>query len=186
MNPDERDMEHNPEQPPAQTLPRRRMLVVLSVIGAGVSAIAASAASVAAFAWPATRKPEPKGWTKVVDDVNDVDIGTPFKVDFAETVDDAWIETRTLRSVWVYTEDGATFRAFSGVCTHLGCSFFLDAETNRFHCPCHHGLFDSKTGAVVGGPPPRPLDALEVKVENDAVYVRYETFLTGIPEKVAT
>lgn len=179
-------MVHDPERPPAPSVPRRRMLVLLSAIGAGVSAVAASAASVAAFAWPAVRKPAPAGWTKVVDDVNDVDIGKPFKVDFAETVEDAWIESRALRSVWLYTEDGAEFRAYSGVCTHLGCSFSFEAAANRFHCPCHHGLFEVKTGAVIGGPPPRPLDTLEVKVENDEVYVRYETFRTGIAEKVAT
>jgi nitrite reductase/ring-hydroxylating ferredoxin subunit len=41
-----------------------------------------------------------------------------------------------------------------------------------------------KTGAVLSGPPPRPLDTLPVKVENDSVFVMFETFRTGIKDKV--
>jgi menaquinol-cytochrome c reductase iron-sulfur subunit len=41
-----------------------------------------------------------------------------------------------------------------------------------------------KTGKVLGGPPPRPLDTLPVKVENGEVHVMFETFRTGIEEKV--
>lgn len=176
------DME-SPAASPA-SLKRRRFLVGLSAVGAALSAIAAGVPSVFAFLSPILRKPVAKGWTKVVDDVAVVDVGVPFKVDFAEAIDDAWIETKSLRSVWLLTEDGATFSAFSGVCTHLGCSFVYDTENKRFHCPCHHGLFDAKTGAVTGGPPPRPLDTLPVKVENGEVHVRYQTFRAGIDAKV--
>jgi len=41
-----------------------------------------------------------------------------------------------------------------------------------------------KTGAVLGGPPPRGLDSLDVKIENGEVHVLYETFRTGIASKV--
>jgi Rieske Fe-S protein len=43
-------------------------------------------------------------------------------------------------------------------------------DTQRFFCPCHNGVFD-KTGSVVSGPPPRPLDQYETKVENDQLYI---------------
>lgn len=117
-------------------------------------------------------------------DVNALDVDVPIKIDFVEPVSDAWVETRAIRTVWLYTEDLEHFTAFSGVCTHLGCSFGFDAEKKQYHCPCHHGLFDMKTGAVVGGPPPRPLDTLPVRVENGEVHVQYLSFRTGIPEKV--
>ena len=165
---------------------RRRFLVVISAITAGISAVAVGAPSLVAFLSPVLRKPSVKGWTRVVEDVATVDVGVPFKVDLSEAIDDAWIEARTLRSVWLYTEDAVEFRAFSGVCTHLGCSVGFDTENKRFHCPCHHGLFDAKTGVVIGGPPPRGMDALPVKVENGEVHIRYQTFRTGIEAKVET
>ena len=36
-------------------------------------------------------------------------------------------------------------------------------------CPCHNGVFDPQ-GRVLGGPPPRPLDRYEYKVENGVLY----------------
>ena len=172
-----------PATPP---MPRRRFLRWLSGIGAAVSAVIVATPSLAAFFSPAVKKPTPKSWTKVANDVNALDVGVPIKVDFVEPVNDAWVETRALRTVWLYTEDLEHFTAYSGVCTHLGCSFGFDEDKKRFHCPCHHGLFDMKTGAVIGGPPPRPLDSLPVKVENGEVHVQYRSYRTGIPEKVET
>jgi menaquinol-cytochrome c reductase iron-sulfur subunit len=95
------------------------------------------------------------------------------------------VESRALRTVWLYTEDGEHFTAYSGTCTHLGCSFGYDKDRDVFACPCHRGLFDVKTGKVLGGPPPRPLDTLPVKVENGEVHVMFESFRTGIEAKVA-
>jgi Rieske Fe-S protein len=40
----------------------------------------------------------------------------------------------------------------------------------EFFCPCHNGVFD-KDGNVVSGPPPRPLDRFEVKVEDDQLFI---------------
>ena len=178
-------MEGNPREPTEPpSVERRRFLARLSFVGAGLAGLSASAASLVAFLSPAWRKPTEKGWTRVIDDVNTVEIGVPFKVDFPDAVDDAWIQSRVLRSVWLYTDDAQVFRAFSGVCTHLGCSVSFDADNQRFHCPCHHGLFDMKTGAVLGGPPPRALDSLPVKVEDGEVHIRYQTFRAGIDTKV--
>ncbi len=177
-------MESDAPESPEFPVRRRRFLARLSILGAALSGMAASATSLVAFLSPALRKPTEKAWTRVIDDVNTVEVGVPFKVDFAETADDAWIPSQSLRSVWLYTEDAVEFRAFSGVCTHLGCSVSLDTDKQRFHCPCHHGLFDMRTGEVLGGPPPRALDSLPVRVENGEVHVRYQSFRAGIEAKV--
>lgn len=163
---------------------RRGFLRWVSGIGAAVITALVGIPSLSAFLAPAFRKPTAKSWLRVADDVSTLDVGTPIKIDFVEAVNDAWVESRTLRSVWLYTEDGETFTAFSGVCTHLGCSFAFDEERKVYHCPCHHGLFDVKSGAVKGGPPPRSLDTLPVKVENGEVYVMYQVFRPGIREKI--
>lgn len=54
-------------------------------------------------------------------------------------------------------------RAFSAVCTHLGCIVQWKKETGTFLCPCHAGRFDAN-GNVISGPPPKPLPHYGLKV----------------------
>jgi cytochrome b6-f complex iron-sulfur subunit len=63
------------------------------------------------------------------------------------------------------------FRAFSAICTHLGCIVGWDAQRRQIACPCHAGSFDL-TGRPVGGPPPRPLPEHGVAVVNGDVLVK--------------
>lgn len=171
---------------------RRTFLKWASAASAALSALLIGVPSLRAVLSPAFQRPAARKWTKVAE-ADLLDIGTPVKVDFVEAVNDAWVESRALRTVWLYTEDGENFTAFSGVCTHLGCSVAFDTEAdqyhtakNVYHCPCHHGIFEMKTGAVIGGPPPRALDTLPVKVENGEVLVQFVSFRTGIPDKIET
>lgn len=60
--------------------------------------------------------------------------------------------------------------AVSLVCTHLGCIVKWDSQRELFQCPCHEGFFD-KTGKVISGPPPAPLEQLTIKVAGDKVIV---------------
>jgi Rieske Fe-S protein len=60
--------------------------------------------------------------------------------------------------------------AFSQKCTHLGCVVYFEAEEDRWHCPCHEGNFDTRTGAVLSGPPPRPLGRIDVEIRDGAVW----------------
>lgn len=57
--------------------------------------------------------------------------------------------------------------AFSQKCTHLGCVVFFEADEDRWHCPCHEGNFDSRTGAVLSGPPTRPLGRIDLEIRDD-------------------
>jgi Rieske Fe-S protein len=41
-----------------------------------------------------------------------------------------------------------------------------------------------KTGRVLAGPPPRPLDELQVEIRDSAVFVKYRDFRLGIPEQI--
>ena len=63
-----------------------------------------------------------------------------------------------------------SLRAFSLICTHLGCTVEWLANQKQFHCPCHDGYFD-EFGEVVAGPPPVPLEQIPVKVDGDQVIV---------------
>lgn len=59
--------------------------------------------------------------------------------------------------------------AFSQKCTHLGCVVYFEAGAGRWHCPCHEGNFEVLTGAVISGPPTRPLGRIDVEVRADGM-----------------
>ena len=63
------------------------------------------------------------------------------------------------------------FRAFSAICTHLGCIVGWDASRKQIACPCHAGFFDLN-GKVVSGPPPKALPEHGVAVVNNEVMVK--------------
>jgi Rieske Fe-S protein len=57
--------------------------------------------------------------------------------------------------------------AFSAICTHMGCTVAPDGKILK--CPCHGSTYDLATGKNTGGPAPRPLARLSVKVEKGDV-----------------
>jgi len=61
--------------------------------------------------------------------------------------------------------------AFSAICTHLGCIVTWDTAAKQITCPCHDGVFNPATGAVVSGPPPAPLPPVRVAVEGDQIFL---------------
>ena len=82
-----------------------------------------------------------------------------------------WINTEEEISVYVLTSNGQDYVVMSNVCTHLACRVRWIPEQDSFFCPCHNGVF-SKDGTVVAGPPPRPLDRFESKVENGVIFIK--------------
>lgn len=63
-----------------------------------------------------------------------------------------------------------SIKAYSMICTHLGCLVEWQPATAEFYCPCHDGRFD-QFGEVIGGPPPVPLETFPVQVVEDTVVV---------------
>jgi Rieske Fe-S protein len=57
--------------------------------------------------------------------------------------------------------------AFSQKCTHLGCVVYFETDAQRWHCPCHEGNFEARTGAVISGPPTRPLGRIDLEIRAD-------------------
>ena len=66
-------------------------------------------------------------------------------------------------AILVRSLDGS-YHAFGQKCTHLSCPVYFDREQQQLECPCHEGAFDARTGDVLHGPPPRPLDAVVLDV----------------------
>jgi Rieske Fe-S protein len=86
---------------------------------------------------------------------------------------DGWYRARARETVFLVWDGARNVRVFSATCTHLGCQVLWDAKEKHFRCPCHGGVYDAK-GQVIDGPPPRPLDTIQAKVEgtDNSVLVR--------------
>ena len=103
--------------------------------------------------------------------VSKVEVNNPTLFKTTLEVPTGWIKTQEEISAYVLTENGRDFVAISNICTHLGCRVRWIAADGKYHCPCHNGLF-SKDGTVLAGPPPRPLDRFETKVEDGILYIK--------------
>lgn len=75
------------------------------------------------------------------------------------------------KPVIVVNTSAGGVKAFSAICTHLGCVVEWNQSKQFIVCPCHDGRFNPTTGAVISGPPPSPLPSLKVAVENDQIFV---------------
>jgi Rieske Fe-S protein len=100
-----------------------------------------------------------------------VELGVPtlFKATIQRQT--GWIVTDEEISAYIYTDDGRDFIAFSNICTHLGCRVRWIDDQQQFFCPCHNAVFD-QNGEVVTGPPPRPLDRFQVKIEDSQIFIQ--------------
>jgi len=64
-----------------------------------------------------------------------------------------------------------TFKAFSAICTHRGCTVNKVAD-GTIDCPCHGSKYAIADGSVVNGPAQRSLAGREVTVSGDALYLQ--------------
>jgi nitrite reductase/ring-hydroxylating ferredoxin subunit len=72
-------------------------------------------------------------------------------------------------AILVRTADGE-YHAYGQKCPHLACPVYFEQSRHRLECPCHEGSFDAATGNVIAGPPPRPLDRIELDVRGDRIW----------------
>jgi nitrite reductase/ring-hydroxylating ferredoxin subunit len=75
--------------------------------------------------------------------------------------------------------DDATFVAYEQQCTHLTCPVLPVVERGELVCPCHHGIFELRTGRPIAGPPRRPLARVTLDVRDGWVVA------TGIEARTA-
>ena len=156
------------DYPVEENVPRRRFLelllgatsaLILGLIGIPLTGYAVSPAL----------KGEKAEWVKV-GPAKDLRPGEPVKVNFSYKKVDGWVEETANAYIWALNRDGKNYVAYDSHCTHLGCAYRWSKERNQFLCPCHDGIFDVD-GNVLGGPPPRPLDRYETKVENGELFI---------------
>ena len=87
---------------------------------------------------------------------------------------------------WLIRNDDGVM-AFYWKCTHLGCTVPWAESEGIFRCPCHGSMFD-RHGLVIGGPAPRPMDLMPVRIDGNNVLVNTGeiTQRTGFTPEQAT
>jgi len=78
----------------------------------------------------------------------------------------------------VVVRQGKDVYALSAACTHLGCIVHWKDKGDpgmkmgdNLHCACHDAFFDLKTGKVMGGPAPLPLQTFPVTITSDQIVI---------------
>lgn len=161
----------SPPVQPSDVRGRRRALVAfvnstVALIGGGLTAL------LGAFALRPQRAQARDRWVRAAA-ASDLHPNVPLPRVLAVSRVDGWYRERARETVFLVWDGESAVHALSATCTHLGCQVGWDAETKKFKCPCHGGVYDL-TGKVLSGPPPRPLDAIEARIDTaaDSVLVR--------------
>lgn len=147
---------------------RRRLLDYLTR-GLGAVIAAALAGPLLGYTASPALEQEEVTWRELCL-AGDIPVGKPTRVKYAYAKKEGWYEHQVEATAWVATRDGSTFTVFHPACTHLGCGYHWEEDKQQFLCPCHTGVFDLD-GKVVAGPPPRPLDRFENKVEDGKIFI---------------
>jgi cytochrome b6-f complex iron-sulfur subunit len=119
------------------------------------------------YLWPPARAQSNKGERTLVGTANDF----PLNSGKVLSVNDEPV-------IVVNTEAGG-IQAYSAICTHLGCIVYWHAQRGVIQSPCHDGRFNPVNGAVISGPPPRPLPAYDFEIVGGQVYVGEAQGLIG-------
>jgi len=153
-----------------QQIDRRRFLSIAVWSIGGLISAGLGIPAIVYIISPAEQRSATDNWIRLGSAAK-VELGIPtlFKTKIQRQT--GWIVNEEELTVYVRTDDGRDFVAMSNICTHLGCRIRWIAEREEFFCPCHNGVFD-KNGNVVSGPPPRPLDRFETKVEDGQLLIQ--------------
>ncbi len=172
-----------------QTPPDRRNFVskAAAVVIGGLITVVAPVAGLLTFLDPLRRKTDTRGMVRVTSLASLPETGEPRKFPVLDTLIDAWNKTENvpIGSVYVQKTGESTVRVLNSVCPHLGCSVGYNATSHGYFCPCHKSSF-AVDGRVQDpkSPSPRAMDELDAEVRNGDVWVKYQNFRKGSPEKI--
>jgi menaquinol-cytochrome c reductase iron-sulfur subunit len=123
---------------------------------------------------PALKRQESEAWIPA-GPLENYPTGVPTLFSFTRTKVNGW--ERTVNSYGVYvlrkSEAENDILALSNVCTHLSCRVTWDEGRQEYVCPCHDAQF-TIDGEVATGPPPRPLDQYEIKIEEGNLSILFK------------
>ena len=118
---------------------------------------------------PALKSQESDEWVSL-GPLENFPIGIPTLFTFTQTKVTGWERTTTSYGAYVLRDTETELKVLSNRCTHLSCRVTWKEADLAYECPCHDARFDIE-GEVLSGPPPRPLDTFEHKVEEGVLFI---------------
>lgn len=153
-------MNHKLDKQTEKETPLTRRRLIRWLLGFSVaSTLGGVLTPIIGYLWPPARAQSSKGGRTLVGTVNDF----PLNSGKVLSVNDE-------PAIVVNTEAGG-IKVYSAICTHLGCIVYWHQTRQVIQSPCHDGRFNPLNGAVISGPPPRPLPAYEFELVEGQVYV---------------
>ena len=143
---------------------RRRFLSRVSLALSGLAGAVVSVPIVAYLLSPLL-EPARAEW-RDVGLVENFQVGETVEVAYDDPSPLPWAGQTARTAVWLRRTADQSFSAFGINCSHLGCPVNWRPRAELFLCPCHGGVYYAD-GTVAGGPPPRPLTTVAVRITAD-------------------
>ena len=147
----------------------------ITMVTAGVGAVITAAVGLPAIAYliePALQSGGSKDAWVPLGKLDSFEVGKPSLATFTRSKVNGWEKSVNSYGAFVLRKSATEVVVFSNVCTHLSCRVNWDAGKNEYICPCHDGRFGID-GKVVSGPPPRPLDVYQTKVDKGILSIHF-------------
>jgi len=160
-------MSANPED-----VGRRQFLTGIIGVVAGTVAVVVGVPTIGFIISPGVKQANAEKWI-TLGPINSLTPGVPTGFPYSRSIEDGWVESSQSGVAYALTTDGQNVLVLSDVCTHLSCRVTWQGDRNEYVCPCHDGFFDI-VGEVISGPPPRPLNQFQSKIENGQIMILLE------------
>ena len=123
---------------------------------------------------PGLNVKETEAWVPV-GPLDNYEVGIPKLFNFNRSQINGWEKTVLSFGAFVIRKDVNDVLVLSNICTHLACRVSWHSDIQHYVSPCHNGHFDIY-GNVVSGPPPRPLDEFQTKIEDGHLSILFPAF----------
>ncbi len=153
---------------------RRDFVKMMTAAVGGVIGVIIGLPVIGYLVSPALRAQEPDTWIRL-GLLEEIPIGIPTLFQFNRSIINGWEKTVTSHGVFAIRKDATSVLVLSNICTHLGCRVSWHPDIQEYVSPCHDGHFDM-VGNVTFGPPPRPLDEYQTKVEEGILYILFPPY----------
>jgi menaquinol-cytochrome c reductase iron-sulfur subunit len=155
-------------------LSRRKFVKGVTVITGALIGVALVLPGLDYLISPGLKVKETEKWIPV-GPLNNYEIGIPKLFNFNLSEVNGWEKTVLSFGAFVIRKDETNVLVLSNICTHLACRVSWHPDIKNYVSPCHNGHFDIY-GNVISGPPPRPLDEFQIKVENGILSILFPAF----------
>lgn len=155
-------------------LSRRDFVKFITVISGTLMGLIIGIPAIDFLISPGLKVKETEAWIPV-GPLSNYEVGVPKLFNFNRTEINGWEQTVLSFGAFVVRKNENEVLVLSNICTHLACRVSWHPDIQNYVSPCHNGHFDIY-GNVISGPPPRPLDEFQTKIENGNLSILFPAF----------